>query len=217
MHVVLWRICITRNLTCSASTMLFATQSADMSSTSMGYVGLQRSPLIGVLMIFLAWRNSPRVGLTIPSSSPCQMVARIPYPATVPKYFAVAHEAAAMSLLRSSGLPIPRVYGYSPAQDNAAETEYIFMESIRGTKLSNVWLDLGERGIISVWRKDDADYFLRWRKPVQCSEPGEVGPGIPLEDERCCVGPDTKLPLWHGRRLQRDVNRAPRTSLSALF
>jgi type II secretory pathway component PulF len=38
-----------------------------------------------------------------------QMVARIPYPHTVPKYYAVASEAATMALLRSTGLPIPQV------------------------------------------------------------------------------------------------------------
>ena len=38
-----------------------------------------------------------------------RMVARIPYPATIPKYFAVA----TMALLRSFWLPMPEVYGYS--------------------------------------------------------------------------------------------------------
>jgi hypothetical protein len=36
-----------------------------------------------------------------------QMVARIPYPATVPKYYAVASEVATMDFLRSSGLAVP--------------------------------------------------------------------------------------------------------------
>ncbi|KIY45791.1 hypothetical protein FISHEDRAFT_66846 [Fistulina hepatica ATCC 64428] len=64
-----------------------------------------------------------------------QMVARIPYPATVPKYYAVASEVATMEFLRSSGLPVPQVYGYSPASDNAAKTEYIFMEFMRVVSL----------------------------------------------------------------------------------
>jgi aminoglycoside phosphotransferase (APT) family kinase protein len=79
-----------------------------------------------------------------------QMVARIPYPVTVPKYYAVASEVATMAFLRSSGLPIPEVYGYSPTSDNAAKTEYIFMEFVRGTKLSDVWLELGDSDIVSV-------------------------------------------------------------------
>lgn len=83
-----------------------------------------------------------------------RMVARIPYPAAIPKYFTVASEVATMALLRSSGLPIPdsEVYGYSPAPDNVAETEYIFMEFMEGTKLSHVWSGLGEGDIISISR-----------------------------------------------------------------
>jgi len=81
------------------------------------------------------------------------MVARIPYPAMVPKYYAVASEVATMEFLRSSGLPVPQVYGHSPASDNAAKTEYILMEFVRGTKLSDVWLELGESDIVSILRQ----------------------------------------------------------------
>ena len=78
---------------------------------------------------------------------------RIPYPATFPKYYALASEVVTMASLRSSVLPIPKVYGYSPTPDNAAETEYIFMEFVRGSTLSDLWLDLGEHEIVSVLRQ----------------------------------------------------------------
>ncbi|KAJ7775916.1 protein kinase subdomain-containing protein PKL/CAK/Fmp29, partial [Mycena maculata] len=153
-----------------------------------------------------------------------QMVARIPYPATVPKYYAVASEVATMALLRSSGLPIPKVYGYSPASDNAAETEYIFMEFVRGTKLSDVWLDLGEPEIISVLRQlaQLESKMMSISFPAggslyyaQDLEKVAGGPGIPLEDERFRVGPDARLSLWYGRRSQLDVNRGPYESAEA--
>lgn len=44
-----------------------------------------------------------------------QMVARIPYPITVPEFYTIASEAATMRLLHSSGLPVPEVYDYSPS------------------------------------------------------------------------------------------------------
>ena len=50
-------IYLVRNLICSASTMAFATQSADLSSRSMSYVDLRRRPSIGVLMISSTWKN----------------------------------------------------------------------------------------------------------------------------------------------------------------
>ncbi|KAG6806307.1 hypothetical protein H0H92_011835, partial [Tricholoma furcatifolium] len=79
-----------------------------------------------------------------------QMVARVPYPITVPKYLAVASEVATMDFLRSAGLPVPKVYGYSPDSNNAAGTEYIFMEFIEGTKLSDVCRSLSEQDLVSV-------------------------------------------------------------------
>ena len=35
------------------------------------------------------------------------------------------------------------------------------------------------------------------------------GLGVPLKDTRFCVGPDTKLALWYGRRTELDVYRGP--------
>jgi hypothetical protein len=74
-HVVLWRLCLTRNLICSASTMLFAMQSADVFSMSMDYVNLQRSPFIGVLIISPTCQSSPGDS-TVPSSSPCTTASK---------------------------------------------------------------------------------------------------------------------------------------------
>ncbi|TFY77349.1 hypothetical protein EWM64_g6662 [Hericium alpestre] len=82
-----------------------------------------------------------------------QMVVRIPYPITVPKFYAIASEVATMRFLRASGLPVPEVYNYSPSSDNATKMEYIFMEFMRGTKLSDVWMELEEPDIASVLRQ----------------------------------------------------------------
>ena len=145
-----------------------------------------------------------------------QMVARIPYPAMIPKYFAIASEVATMAFLRSSGLPIPKVYGYSPVPNNAAETEYIFMEFLRGTKLSDIWFELGEGEIISVTRQlaELESKMMLIAFPaggslyyVKDLEKVTGRPGIPLEDARFCIGPDTRLPLRYGRRSQLDVDR----------
>ena len=42
-------------------------------------------------------------------------------------------------------------------------------------------------------------------------------PGILLEDERFCIGPDTRLPLWYGRRSQLDIDRGPCRPLLVFF
>ena len=155
-----------------------------------------------------------------------QMVARIPYPATIPKYFAVASEVATMALLRSSGLPIPEVYGYSPVSDNVAKTEYIFMEFVEGTSLSDIWFGLGEEDIISVSSQlaDFESKMMSIAFPAGGSlyytkdlENVAGRPYILLEDKRFCVGPDTRLPLWYGRRSQLDIDRGPCRPLFAFF
>ncbi|KAF8326749.1 hypothetical protein F5887DRAFT_899563, partial [Amanita rubescens] len=138
-----------------------------------------------------------------------KMVARIPYPATIPKYFAVASEVATMALLRSSGLPIPEVYGYSPVSDNVAETEYIFMEFVEATSLSDICLLNSSRMMSIAFPAGGSLYYTKDLENVAGR------PCIPLEDKRFCIGPDTALPLWYGRRSQLDVDRGPYESSEA--
>jgi hypothetical protein len=153
-----------------------------------------------------------------------EMVARIPYPVMVPKFYAIASEVATMRFLRSSGLPVPEVYDYSPSPDNAAKTEYIFMEFMRGTNLSYVWMELKETDIVSVLRQ------LVQLESRMMSIPFPAGgslyytndlekvarrTGMPLNDEGFCVGPDVRLHMWSGRRSQLDMDRGPCTPLSA--
>ena len=106
--------------------MLFAMQSGSSFSSSRSYAAqsVGRSPADIVNFSKLAEGGFNRTFL-ITLRDDFQIVARIPYPAMVPKYYAVANKVVTMELLRSSGLPFPQVYGYSPASDNVAKTEYI--------------------------------------------------------------------------------------------
>jgi hypothetical protein len=76
------------------------------------------------------------------------------------------------------------------------------MEYMRGTKLSDAWLELGESDIL---------YYAHDLKKMA------ERAAIPLKDERFCAGPDTRLPMWYGRRSQLDVDRRPCTPLSAVL
>ncbi|KAF8259802.1 kinase-like domain-containing protein [Lactarius quietus] len=163
-----------------------------------------------------------------------QLVARIPYPLLIPKAHALASEVATMSFLRSKRLPIPKVYAYSFTSKNVAETEYILMEYVEGTDLSQIWFDLKEDQIISLMDQlaklestmmsisfpaGGSIYYARDLKELSGNE------GIPLEEEsipldeqiesislekeRFCIGPDVSPPLWYGRREQLEVFRGP--------
>ena len=147
-----------------------------------------------------------------------EMVVRIPYPVTVPKFYAIASEVATMRFHHSVGLPVPEVYDCSPSSDNAATTEYIFMEFMRGTKLSNVWLELEEPDIVSILRQLTQLESRMMSIPIPAGgsfyytkdlEKVAGRTGIPLNNESFCVGPDSRLHMWYGRRSQLDVDRGP--------
>ncbi|PPQ82668.1 hypothetical protein CVT24_004340, partial [Panaeolus cyanescens] len=79
-----------------------------------------------------------------------KVVARIPYPITVPNYYAIASEVATIEYQRTCGIPVPEIYGYSADSDNIAGTPYILMEFIPGPTLSDVWRNLGDEEVVSV-------------------------------------------------------------------
>ncbi|KAI0772853.1 kinase-like domain-containing protein [Trametes elegans] len=153
-----------------------------------------------------------------------QVVARVPYPMTVPSYYAVASEVATIEHQRSRGIPVPEIYGYSADSDNVAGTPYILMEFVHGPKLSEVWSSLGDEEFISVIRQLTQIEARIMSQPFPAGgslyftedlEKVAPGLGVPLEDKRFCVGPDTKLALWYGRRAGLDVNRGPYHSAEA--
>jgi hypothetical protein len=129
-----------------------------------------------------------------------------------------------MHFLHSAGLPIPKVHHYPPLLDNAAKMEYIFMEFMGYTKLSNVWIELEEPDIISILRQFTqleshmmsipfpAGGSLYYTKDLE-KVAGRTG--ILLNNESFCVGPDTRLHMWYGRRSQLDIDKGPCMPLSA--
>ncbi|ETW78748.1 hypothetical protein HETIRDRAFT_386942 [Heterobasidion irregulare TC 32-1] len=149
------------------------------------------------------------------------MIARIPYPVTQPKFYAVASEVATMAFLRAHDLPVPKVYGYSPTSDNAAKTEYIFMEFVKGTKLTDLWMQLKETDLASVLRQlvkleshimsipfpaGGSLYFVDDLEKVAGEK---TGIQMSLKGKHFCIGPDVRLHMWYGRRSHLDVNRGP--------
>lgn len=71
-----------------------------------------------------------------------QIVARLPYPSTLPKRYAVASEVATVDLIRFYGLPVPRIFGYSTTSNNPVGSEYIIMEKAVGKEVGHTWYDL---------------------------------------------------------------------------
>lgn len=151
-----------------------------------------------------------------------QLVARIPYPVTEPKNLLVASEVATMDFLRSHGIPVPKVYGYSTVSTNTAGTEYIFMELVRGKNLGDIWFDLSEAQRITMISKlvelESRIFALQF--PVSGSlyycddlknEDGRIiVPRTHSTGEgRFCMGPETTFGLWFGKRFSLSIERGP--------
>ncbi|SMR44865.1 unnamed protein product [Zymoseptoria tritici ST99CH_3D1] len=159
-----------------------------------------------------------------------KLVARIPYLVTEPRQQIVASEAATMTFLRSKGLPVPAIYGYSATADNPTETEYIFLEFCPGRNLASLWVDMDEhhrsrfiRSLVDLERRlfeirlpaSGSLYFLR-DLSAAC-EKVAVDSGDASSSASYYVGPSTSLPLWYGRRSGLDVDRGPYTETKTVL
>lgn len=151
-----------------------------------------------------------------------EMIARIPYLMTEPRHLLVTSEVATMDYLGSCGIPIPKVFGYSATSDNAAGTEYIFMEVNAGTNLGDIWFELGEKArttVVSRIVELESQLFslkfpagggIYYSRDLDASlYRVEIDAGSSSSNGPFCIGPDTSLALWFGNRLSLDVFRGP--------
>ncbi|EEH10506.1 conserved hypothetical protein [Histoplasma capsulatum G186AR] len=149
-----------------------------------------------------------------------QFVARIPYPVTEPKFLVVASEVATIDFLRSHGIPVPKILGYSTSADNSAGTEYIFMELVQGQNLGDIWYTLSEQERITLVTKlvqlesrlfglqFPASGSLYYFDDLPAHDHPVIVPS-PSSTRRFCIGPDTSPGLWYGKRLDLSVERGP--------
>jgi hypothetical protein len=66
-----------------------------------------------------------------------KVIARLPYPCTIPRKYGVANEVATMEFLRIYGIPIPKVLDWSSSAFNQLGSEYIIMERVSGRELAD--------------------------------------------------------------------------------
>ncbi|KAF1963490.1 kinase-like protein [Byssothecium circinans] len=154
------------------------------------------------------------------------IVARLPYPSTVPRRWAVASEVATLAFVRAHGVPAPRVLGYScgdVAGEDGVGAEYIFMEKLPGKRLGDTWFDLSEQERLKVLLQvveletklfninlpgSGSIYHARDLSPdtprMEIDIPGSVEDGL-------CIGPYAALRWWFGERGDLDIDRGPHT------
>ncbi|KAF3037178.1 hypothetical protein E8E11_006321 [Didymella keratinophila] len=159
-----------------------------------------------------------------------QLVGRIPYTTTEPKQLVIASEVATMDFLRMHGIPVPKIYSYSATSENPAGTEYIFMELVQGTNLGDIWFDLPEKARITVVTRLVELESRLFALPFSASGSLYYTKDLDINIRKAgvtttntsargsfCIGPDTRLCLWYGKRSRLNLDRGPFTDPAAVL
>ncbi|KAJ5928331.1 kinase-like protein [Penicillium verhagenii] len=179
-------------------------------------------PLDGVSITKLAEGGFNRV-LQITFNDGYTVLARLPYKSTVPRHYAVASEAATLAVLRAHGVPVPKVLAYSPDQ-NAIGTEYLLLERLEGTPLSDQWFSMDTKTRVKIMRQivDMERRFMSIHFPASGSlyHSRDIDSSrqfsIPLSDD-IVIGPTAQHEWWYQERASLDIDRGPWNNFSTCF
>ncbi|KAL4781272.1 kinase-like domain-containing protein [Aspergillus varians] len=154
------------------------------------------------------------------------VIARLPYPSTVPQQHTVASEVATLDYLRLNGVNTPKVYAWCSKRANLVGAEYIIMEKLDGIPLGEVWYTMTpkqQHGImkqIVEWEtrlmsmKFPASGSIYYQKDLAS------GQGVPLlenSDRGFCIGPMAHYSWWHDERAILNADRGPWASSNDIF
>ncbi|KAE8350855.1 phosphotransferase family protein [Aspergillus coremiiformis] len=145
-----------------------------------------------------------------------QILARLPYPSTEPRQLAVASEVATLALLRTHGLPVPRVHAYSTDARNPVGSEYIIMEKLPGRPLGACWFDLSDQQrlkvllqLVQLEAKLHAIELPASGSIYYARDLPSDSPRIAISDSDFCIGPSTALKWWFSERAKLRIDRGP--------
>jgi len=149
------------------------------------------------------------------------VIARLPYPSTYPMHLTVASEVATINLVRSYGVPAPKILAYSATSDNAVGSEYIIMEKVNGRDLGDIWYELSESErlkVLSQVGKLESVLFsislpaygsIYHKCDLEVNTKSVDFVGGDSEDVQFCIGPDVAQKWWYDGRGQLPVSRGP--------
>ncbi|KAF3484166.1 uncharacterized protein GIQ15_03490 [Arthroderma uncinatum] len=154
-----------------------------------------------------------------------QVVVKTPYHLSAPKKYATASEVATLRFLRSKGIPVPKVYGWSSTDKNAVGTEYIIMEFVSGISLDTKWFDMTkpqqrdltveifeiEKKLMGIpFGSIGSIYFKSDIPPSKQADLYLTGTPDPEEDCReYCIGPIADYMFWQGERSESNTDSGP--------
>ncbi|PVH71026.1 phosphotransferase family protein [Cadophora sp. DSE1049] len=152
-----------------------------------------------------------------------KVIARLPYPCTIPRKYGVASEVATMEFLRMHGIPIPKILDWSSSASNQLGSEYIIMERVSGRELADTWHTMTFKERMAVVEKivDLERVLFGIRFPASGSlffkdslDPDVKSVDMPEDDSlkdvgKFCIGPSTEYLWWYQKRNELAANRGP--------
>ncbi|KAL8883660.1 MAG: hypothetical protein Q9215_008106 [Flavoplaca cf. flavocitrina] len=149
-----------------------------------------------------------------------ELIARLPYPITVPKRYATASEVATIRFAQLQGCPVPKIYDYSTMSANPVGAEYIIMEKVAGKSLRTCWHSLTENEIAKIISQlviiEAVLFAVDFPAAGSIYHRHDLDPGtftVPIpgmsEDSDFCIGPSADASWWLGERTDLVLDRGP--------
>jgi hypothetical protein len=151
------------------------------------------------------------------------VIARLPYPCTLPRSFGIASEVATMQFLRLHDIPVPQLYAWSTTAENAVGSAYIIMAKVEGQELEHTWYDMSVSERMKMVEKivkiEQRLFQIRlpangsiYHKTFLDSQEGINQVPVTTIDtvgNAFSLGPSSEYLWWYGRRDEMAVNRGP--------
>ncbi|KAM5469972.1 hypothetical protein MferCBS49748_002734 [Microsporum ferrugineum] len=147
-----------------------------------------------------------------------EVIARLPYPCTLPSTYGIASEVATIDYLRLQGIPIPKVLAWNNSvTNNPLGIEYIIMEKANGKELEATWYTMGIDERKSVMERIVAIESLLFKIKLPAygslyytdSLPNGTEIVVLPDDNAFCVGPSAEVLWWYHKRGGLKANRGP--------
>ena len=155
-----------------------------------------------------------------------EVIARLPFPMAGPAHLLTASEVATLEFARTVlSLPVPKVLVWSSRADQTpVGAEFMILEKVHGTELAYSWTKIKKDFSKIVMQIGDVEKKLtrtRFAKFGSLYFKDDLE-GFPRSDNifedptletdvtaKFAIGPFTAWELWHGERMQLDVDRGP--------
>jgi hypothetical protein len=157
------------------------------------------------------------------------LIARLPYSTTYPKHFTIASEVATINLVRSYGIPAPKILDFSATSYNAVGSEYILVEKANGRDLGVIWYEISEKErlkvLSQVGKLEKVLFSIELPAYGSIYHKSDLGFGTQSVDfiggnegaGKFSVGPDVAQKWWYEGRGELPVSCGPCKDITSPF